>query len=177
MMNEILIAIEERRSIRKYKDEKPAADLVQQVVDAGLWAASGMGQQETRLIVVKNKDLRNELSELNRQIGGWKEGFDPFYGAPMVVVVLGKKGRGVASYDGSLVMANMMLAAHSVGLASCWIHRAKETYETEAGRKLLENFGLDADNWEGVANLILGYADGDAPKAAPRKVNRVITVE
>ncbi len=177
MMNEVIKAMHERRSVKKYKAEMPPKELISQVVDAGLWAASGMGQQNTKLIVVKNHDLRNRISELNRLIGGWKEGLDPFYGAPVIIVVLDRKDTTTTKNDGSLVMGNMMLAAHSLGLGSCWINRAKEVFELEEGRKILEEIGINADNWVGVGNLALGYPDGDAPKAHARKVNRIVTME
>ncbi len=176
-MNEVIKAIRERRSIRKYKSEMPSAEFVKQVVDAGLWAASGHGAQNTKFIIVKNKQLRDELSVLNNKVWEKAEGFDPYYGAPMMIVVLDKKGTTSTTQDGSVALANMMLAAHSLGLGSCWINRAKEVFELAEGRKILEELGFDPDNWVGVGNLALGYPDGDAPKAHARKANRVITVE
>lgn len=176
-MNEILKAIRERRSIRKYKSELPSADLVQQVVDAGLWAANGHGAQNTKLIVVKNKQLRDELSRLNNQVWGKADGVDPYYGAPMLIAILDKKGTTSVTQDGSVAMANMMLAAHSLGLGSCWINRAKEVFELPEGRRILEELGFDPGNWVGVGNLALGYPDGEMPKPRDRKSNRVITVE
>ncbi len=176
-MNEIIKAMLERRSIRKYKKEMPEKALVDQVVEAGLWAASGAGLQYTRLIVVRDPKLRDELSRLNRQVGGWGEEYEPYYGAPMLIAVLDKKGTGHCVNDGSLALGNMMLAAHAVGLGSCWIHRAKEVFEMEEGRQLLEKLGMNPDEWVGVGNLALGYPDGDAPKAAPRKEDRVFVLE
>ncbi len=176
-MNEIIKAMRERRSIRKYKAEMPADELIAQVVEAGLWAANGKGRQNSKLLVVKNKEMRDTLSRLNCQVGTWKADIDPYYGAPVIISVLDKKGTTHFFQDGSVVMANMMLAAHSIGLGSCWINRAREVFELEEGRKILENLGLDADEWIGVGNLALGYPDGDAPKAAPRHPDRVITVE
>ena len=107
---------------------------------------------------------------------GWREGFDPFYGAPVVLVVLAKKDWANRVYDGSLVMGNLMLAAHSLGIGSCWIHRAKEEFETEYGRELLNRLGIEGE-WEGIGHCVLGYAEGDAPKAAKRKEKRVYYVE
>ena len=128
-MNEIIKAMEERRSIRKFKPDMPAKQDLEQIIEAGLYAANGMGQQATITIAVTNKELRDELSEINRKIGGWDEGFDPFYGAPAILLVLANKERSTYVYDGSLVMGNMMLAAHTLGLGSIWIHRAKEEFE------------------------------------------------
>ena len=123
-------------------------------------------------MAVTNTELRNQLSELNRQIGGWEEGFDPFYGAPVVLIVLAEKNWPTHVYDGSLVMGNLMLAAHSVGLGSCWIHRARETFEREEGKQILKDLGIEGE-YEGVGFCILGYADGELPPAPPRKENFV----
>lgn len=176
-MNEILKAMQERRSIRKYRAGLPDQELVNQVVEAGMWAANGKGLQNTKFLVVKNKELRDTLSRLNNRIGGWKEGFDPYYGAPIVIVVLDKKGTSHYQKDGCAAMSNMMLAAHTLGLGSCWINRAKEMFELEEGRLILNHLGLDPDVWEGVANLVLGYPHGDSPQAAQRKPDRVLVVE
>lgn len=175
-MNEILKAIHERRSVKRYTTEMPSKELVEAVVEAGLWAPNGMGVQDTRLLVVKNKGLRDRLSRLNCQVGGWGD-TDPFYGAPVVIAVLAKRGTSHYVHDGSLVMGNMMLAAHSLGLGSCWIHRCKEVFELEEGKQILEDFGLSAEDWEGVGNLILGYPEGEPRKAAERKTHRVVVAE
>ena len=171
-MNDILKAMQERRSVRKYKsDMVPAAD-IDQVIEAGLWAANGMGKQRTKIIAVTNKEIRDALSEMNRQIGGWDEGFDPFYGAPVVLIVLADKTWGTSFYDGTLVMGNLMLAAHSLGLGSCWIHRAKEEFESDYGKELLAKLGIEGD-WAGIGHCILGYPDGEVPAGTPRNDDRV----
>lgn len=171
-MNEILEAIKERRSVRKYKSELPPKELVEQVIEAGLYAASGKGKQAVRIVAVTNKEVRDKLSEANCRIGGWQEGFDPFYGAPVVLIVLGDKDWPTSIYDGSLVMGNMMLAAHAVGLGSCWIHRAKEEFEMEEWKELLKEFGVEGE-WIGIGHCVVGYPDGEIPDAAPRGENRV----
>lgn len=171
-MNEIIKAMEERRSIRKFKPDMPAKQDLEQIIEAGLYAANGMGQQATITIAVTNKELRDELSEINRKIGGWDEGFDPFYGAPAILLVLANKERSTYVYDGSLVMGNMMLAAYSLGIGSCWIHRAKEEFESEDGKKILKELGIDGE-YEGIGHCILGYPDGEPGEAAPRKENRI----
>ena len=127
-MNGIIKAIEERRSIRKFQPTMPAKDDLAQIVEAGLYAASGMGRQSAIIVAVTNKELRDELAKTNAEIMG-KPDFDPFYGAPAIFVVLADKSCRTAIYDGSLVMGNLMLAAHSLGLGSIWIHRAKEEFE------------------------------------------------
>lgn len=176
MMNEVIKAMKERRSIRKFKAEMPSKIDIEQIIEAGLYAANGMGKQSTLTIAVTNKELRDRISEINRKIGGWKDGFDPFYGAPVILIVLADKNWANRVYDGSLVMGNMMLAAHSLGLGSIWIHRAKEEFEQNEWRKLLSDIGVKGE-WEGVGHCAVGYIDGDIPPAAERKKDRVFWVE
>jgi len=175
-MNPILEAIKTRRSIRKFKPDMVEQDKIDQIVEAGLYAASGMGKQATKIIVVKNKEFRDKLSAVNGKIMGLQEGGDPFYGAPVVLIVLADKDLFTGIYDGSLVMGNLMLAAHTLGVGSCWIHRAKEEFEMPEYKELLKSLGIEG-NWEGIGHCILGYTDGTDPQAAPRKENRVYTIE
>ena len=175
-MNEIINAMKERRSIRKFKPDMPEKADLDQIVEAGLYAASGMGKQAGLIIAVTNKEIRDRLADLNRKIAGWKEGVDPFYGAPVVFIVLADKSAFTYIYDGSLVIGNMMLAAHSLGLGSIWIHRAKEEFETEEWQKLLKDLGVEGD-YEGIGHCAVGYIEGEAPAAAPRKPGRVYWVE
>ena len=157
-MNEIIKAMETRRSIRGYK------------VEAGTYAATGMGKQSPIILAVTNKEVRDRLSRVNAEIMGTTS--DPFYGAPVVLVVLADKSRPTYLYDGSLVMGNLMLAAHSLGLGSCWIHRAKETFEREEGKAILKELGIEGD-YEGIGNCVIGYAKEPAKEAAPRKADYV----
>ena len=175
-MNEVLKNIKERRSVRRFKPELPARELLEQIAEAGIYAASGRGQQATETIVVTNPAMREKIVEANRKIGGWDERFDPFYGAPAILVVLFDKSCVTGIYDGSLVMGNMMNAAHSLGLGSIWIHRAKEEFETEPFKRLLADLGVSGE-WEGVGHLAVGYADCDLPAPAERKPGRVVWVE
>ena len=175
-MNEILKTMKERRSIRKFKPDMPKKEDLEQIVEAGIYAANGRGQQATVTVAVTNKEMRDKISEINRKIGGWDEGFDPFYGAPVILIVLANKNCNTYIYDGSLVMGNMMLAAHSLGLGSIWIHRAKEEFETEEWRKFLSDLGIEGE-WEGIGHCAVGYIDGQLPKAAERKYGRVYWVE
>ena len=134
MSNAVIDAIMERRSIRKYKPDMVDKALIDRVMEAGLYAPSGHGRQAATIIAVTDRELRDRIAEENRKIeGGWKEGFDPFYGAPVVLAVVADKEAFTAVYDGSLVMGNLMLAAHSLGVDSIWIHRAKEEFESEEG--------------------------------------------
>ena len=175
-MNETLKAMKERRSIRKFKPDMPKKEDLEQIVEAGIYAANGRGLQATVTVAVTNKEMRDKISEINRKIGGWDEGFDPFYGAPVILIVLANKNCNTYIYDGSLVMGNMMLAAHSLGLGSIWIHRAKEEFETEEWRKFLSDLGIEGE-WEGIGHCAVGYMDGQLPKAAERKNGRVYWVE
>lgn len=174
-MNEVIKTIKERRSIRKYKPDMIPREAIDQIIEAGLYAASGMNRQAVVTIAVTNKELRDRLSAVNAKIAGMPEGTDPFYGAPVVLIVLGDKSMPTYVYDGSLVMGNMMLAAHSLGLGSRWIHRAKEEFQTEEYKKLLEDLGIQGE-YEGIGHCIVGYADGEIPSASERKENRVFFV-
>jgi hypothetical protein len=172
MKNEIIKAMEERRSIRKFKAEMPPMEQIEQIVEAGLYAANARGKQATITVAITNKALRDKLAKANCRIGGWDEGFDPFYGAPVILVVLAEKSWPIRVYDGSLVMGNMLLAAHSLGLGSIWIHRAKEEFETAEWQEILKSLGVEGE-WEGIGHCAVGYIDGELPKAAPRKEGRV----
>lgn len=171
-MSEVLKEMKERRSIRKYKSEMVPQDVLDKIIEAGLYAASGKGKQNTIIIQVTKKELRDEIAEMNRKIGGWEEGFDPFYGAPAMLIVLAKKDWPTGIYDGSLVMGNLMLAAHDLGIGSCWIHRAKEEFETQWGKELLKSLGIE-DEYEGIGHCDLGYVYGEYPNTPERKENRV----
>lgn len=175
-MNDIIRAMEERRSIRKFKPDMPAKEDIDQIIEAGLYAANGMGKQATITVAVTNKELRDKLSSANCQIGGWEDGFDPFYGAPVILIVLADKNWENRVYDGSLVMGNMMLAAYSLGLGSIWIHRAKEEFEMPEYQQLLKDLNVEGE-WEGIGHCAIGYAQGDLPKAAKRKDGRVFWAE
>ena len=175
-MNEIIKAMKERRSIRKFKPNMVSKKDIDEIIEAGLYAANGMGRQAVITVAVTNKELRDKIAEDNRKIGGWNKGFDPFYGAPVILIVLAEKDWRNRVYDGSLVIGNMMLAAHSLGLGSIWIHRAKEEFETEEYKKLLKDIGVQGE-LEGIGHCAIGYIDGDIPKPAPRKENRVYFVE
>ena len=175
-MNDVIKAIKERRSIRNFKPELPKKEDLEQIIEAGLYAANGMGRQATITIAVTNRELRDRLSSVNGKIGGWKEGFDPFYGAPAILIVLAEKDWVNRIYDGSLVMGNMMLAAHALGLGSIWIHRAREEFETEEWKQFLMELGVEGE-WEGIGHCAVGYVEGEIPEAAPRKANRVFWAE
>ena len=172
-MNEVIKTIEERRSIRAYRNEQITKDQLEIIVEAGSFAPSGMGQQATMMVAVQDPQIIAQMSGLNAQVMGMD--IDPFYGAPTVVVVFADKERLTCVEDGSLVIGTMMLAAASIGVDSCWIHRAKETFETAEGKALMKQWGVP-DNYIGVGNCILGYREGDLPDAAERKPGRIVCV-
>ena len=176
MKNEIIKAMEERRSIRKFKAEMPPKEQIEQIVEAGLYAANARGKQATITVAITNKALRDKLAKANCKIGGWDEGFDPFYGAPVILVVLVDKSWPIRVYDGSVVMGNMLLAAHSLGLGSIWIHRAKEEFELPEFKQMLKDLGVEGE-WEGIGHCAVGYIDGEPPKPAERKPGRVFWAE
>ena len=168
-MNEALKVLYERRSIRKYKPEQITREELDDVIRAGVCAPSGKNGQSAIIVAVQDKETRDLLSSMNAAVLGIKS--DPFYGAPTVLVVLADARSSFAVQDGSLVLGNLMNAAKAIGPGSCWINRAKEVFETEEGKALLKEWGIDGE-WIGVGNCILGYpAEGPAMK--PRKENFV----
>lgn len=175
-MSETLEVIKRRRSCREFKDQAVPEELVDQIIEAGTWAATGRGLQSPVIVYVTNSYVKRKLTEMNAKILG-KEDFDPFFGAPVILIVLADKNVPTYVYDGSLVMGNMMLAADDLGLASCWIHRAKEEFESEEGKTLLKAIGIDNMNLEGIGHLALGYRDGDVPEAKERKKDYVYYAE
>mgnify|MGYP001115602335 CR=1 FL=1 len=170
----ILECMETRRSVRAYLPNAVPEEKLERILRAGLYAASGMGRQSAMILCVTDKALRDRLMRMNAAIMGTPEK-DPFYGAPCVLVVLADRNIPTAVYDGSLVLGNMMLAAHAEGLGSCWIHRAREEFDSDEGKAILHDLGVEGD-YEGVGHLIVGYADGAEPEAKPRREGRVLRV-
>ena len=170
----ILECMETRRSVRAYLPNAVPEEKLERILRAGLYAASGMGRQSAMILCVTDKALRDRLMRMNAAIMGTPEK-DPFYGAPCVLVVLADRSIPTAVYDGSLVLGNMMLAAHAEGLGSCWIHRAREEFDSDEGKAILHDLGVKGD-YEGVGHLIVGYADGAEPEAKPRRKGRVLRV-
>lgn len=179
VQNEVLSAIAARRSCRSYRPEQITKEELAAVTTAGTWAATGMNRQSPVIVAVQDKAARDALSALNAAIlrggAGIDRGGDPFYGAPTVCVVLADKSVHTCVEDGSLVLGNMLLAASSIGLGACWIHRAKETFETPEGKAMLLGWGLDPERYVGVGNCILGYPQ-EIPAPKPRKADYVVEV-
>lgn len=172
-MNEVLNCLKERRSVRKYKKEQIKESELQQILEAGTYAPTGMGMQSPVMVVVQDAETIAKLSKMNAAVMGMEN--DPFYGAPTVVVVLADASRPTYVEDGSLVMGNLLNAAYSVGVDSCWIHRAREVFATEEGKALLKQWGLEG-NYVGIGNCLLGYRDCELPQAKPRKENYIYRV-
>ena len=172
--NEMLENLKTRRAIRAYTDQMPPKELLEKVIEAGTYAPTGMGKQSPIIIAVTDRAVRDSLSRLNAAVMGVDS--DPFYGAPAVLVVLADRNIPTYLYDGSLVMGNLMNAAHAVGLGTCWIHRAKEVFDSEAGKALLKSWGVEGD-YEGIGNCIIGYRAGEMPSPKPRKSDYVRFIE
>lgn len=169
-MSETLNVLKTRRSCRSYKPDPVEDEKLNAIIEAGTYAATGMGKQSPIILIVKDKALRDKLMKMNAAIMGMD--IDPFYGAPELLIVLADKAMPTYIYDGSLVMGNMMNAAADLGVASCWVHRAKEEFESEEGKAILKDLGIEGD-YEGIGHLILGYAAKPLPNPAPRKENYV----
>ncbi|MDO4416554.1 MAG: nitroreductase [Erysipelotrichaceae bacterium] len=172
-MNETLTTLKTRRSCRAYKPKHVEDEKIKAIVEAGTYAPTGMGKQSPIILVIKDEEIKNKLAKINAAVMG--ADMDPFYGAPDLIVVLANKDIPTYLYDGSLVMGNMLNAAASLGVASCWIHRAKEEFESEEGKEILKKLGIEG-NYEGIGNLILGYAANPDAKAAARKDNYVYCI-
>ena len=175
-MADTLTTLKTRRSCRAYRSEHVEQEKLDAIIEAGTYAPTGMGKQSPIILVVRDPEIRATLTRLNAAAMGMD--IDPFYGAPELLVVLANRAIPTYIYDGSLVMGNMMNAAADLGVASCWIHRAKEEFESEEGKAILRQLGIEGD-YEGIGNLILGYAAGSGPSAkpaanaAPRKADYV----
>lgn len=172
-MNEVIESILKRRSVRKYENTQIPDDILDTILNAGLYAPSAMNCQESVMVAVRDKKTRDLLSKLNAKVMMSDGENDPFYGAPCVIVVFAKRAAN-AEKDGSLVMANLMEAANALGIGSCWINRADKMFEFEAGKELLKEWGL-SDEWVGIGNCILGYPK-EAPVPSPRKAGRIIKI-
>ena len=157
-MTQTLDALKNRRSIRSFKQDPIPEEVLNTILEAGVYAPTGMGKQAPIIIAVTNKDMRDQLSKMNASIMGTDN--DPFYGAPVVLVVLADKSIPTHVYDGSCVMENLMLAAYDQGVGSCWIHRAKEEFESEEGKEILKSLGIEGE-YEGIGHVILGYPEGE----------------
>ena len=175
-MSDLQEKLRSRRSCRSFQPVMPAREDIDQIIGVGLFAPTGRGSQSTKIIAVTNKKLRDLIAAENARIGGWEEGFDPFYGAPVILIVLADKNCATRVYDGSAALAQMMISAQDLGLSTCWIHRAKEEFEEEFGQKILKELGLSGE-YEGIGHLALGFAKDPIPAPAPREGDRAFYLE
>lgn len=174
-MNETLKILETRRSCRNFNPDKMISEEdLNAIIKAGTYAPTGMGKQSPIIIAVTNKEMRDKISKENAKIMGTDS--DPFYGAPVILIVLANKESRTYQYDGSLVMGNLLNAAESLGLGSIWIHRAKEEFESDFGKNILADLGIEGD-YEGIGHCALGYAAEPAKAPAPRKDNYVYYIK
>ena len=172
-MNEAMKNLLERRSVRGYKKDLVPADVLDEILEAGKYAPSGMGQQKTLMVVTQDPELVAKLSRMNADVMGAKS--DPFYGAPTVVIVFADSEQGTCVENGSLVMGNLMNAAHAVGVDSCWIHRARGVFDSEEGKARKAEWGVP-EFYIGIGHCVLGYRSGEYPEAKARKDGFVIRV-
>ena len=172
-MNETIKNLLERRSVRGYKEDLVPEEVLNEILEAGEYAPSGMGQQGTLMVVTQNPELVAKLSKMNAAVMGSKA--DPFYGAPTVIIVFSDSKMGTCVENGSLVMGYLMNAAHALGVDSCWIHRAREVFDSEEGIELKKQWGVP-DEYIGIGHCVLGYRDCEYPTAKPRKEGFVIRV-
>ena len=174
-MSSLMECILKRRSIRAYKPDMVPQEALETILKAGTYAPTANDRQTPIILAITNKEMRDKLSAMNAKIMG-KEGDDPFYGAPVVLVVLADKTKSTYLYDGTLVMGNLMLAAYDQGLGSCWVHRAKEEFESEEGKAILRELGIEGD-YEGIGHCVLGYPAQPLPAPSPRKDHYVYYIK
>lgn len=174
MKNDVIACLCERRSVRSYEYRQVEEEKLEEILRAGTYAATGRGRQSPIMVVVQDPETREILRRMNASIMGTPD-TDPFYGAPTVVIVLADRTIPTHLEDGSLVMGNLMNAAHALGVDSCWIHRAREEFESDEGRELLKKWGIEGD-YVGIGHCILGYSDCQTPAARPRKENYIYRV-
>lgn len=170
-MNKIIENMMQRRSVRSFKDEQINREQLEEILLAGMWAPTGRNMQSPKIVVVQDKETIALLSKLNGEIAEREN--DQFYGAPTVLVVFADSNVHTYVEDGSLVLGNIMNAAFSLGVDSCWIHRARQTFETPEGKALKAKWGIE-DSYVGIGNCILGYRNGELPTARPRKEDWII---
>ncbi len=173
-MNEVLKCLQERRSCRSFLPKQLDEETLEAILTAGTFAASGRGRQAAKIVVLQKPEEIATLERMNAAVLGAPDAH-PFFGAPTVCVVLADAEVNTAVEDGALVIGNLMTAAWSLGVGSCWVHRAREEFASDEGKKLLEQWGIEG-NYIGVGHCVLGYPTGEFRPAAPRKANYVTRV-
>jgi len=173
-MNTVIEAMLHRRSCRSFLAEQVKEEHLQEILLAGTYAASGRNKQAGKIVVVQDPETIEQLRAMHAAILGTPDQ-DPFYGAPTVCVILADTNVRTWQEDGSLVLGNMMLAASTLGVGSCWIHRAQQEFDAPEGKALLKKWGIP-EHYRGVGHCILGYPASELPSARPRKADYVVRV-
>jgi nitroreductase len=173
MNRDLLEFLKSRRSIRAFKSEQITDEELHAILDAGVYAPTGMGTQSPVIVAVQNRETKGQLIRMNARVMG--TGDDPYYGAPTVLLVFGSKTAVTYMEDACNVLTYLLLAAHAAGLGAVWVAREKEMFETDGGKELLRNWGLSED-LVGIGAVAIGYANGDTPKAAVRKKEYVVKI-
>ena len=170
-MNDWIQMFKTRRSCKAYTDQKVEESVLDAILEAGTYAPTGMGRQSPLIVCVQDQETRDKISQLNAAI--MQTDIDPFYGAPIVVVVFGDTRVPTYRDDANLVMGNLLNAAHAAGVDSCYIYRAREVFQTPEGQELMKQWGIDPA-YEGIGNVILGYGKPEGIKpAAKRKADYI----
>ena len=170
-MKDFYDIIKGRRSVRAYKSDDVPSDKLERILEAGTYAPTGRGKQSPQIIAVTDKKYRDKISKLNAAIMGTDS--DPYYGAPVIVLVLADGNANTFVEDGSCVLENLMLAAYAEGLGSVWVHREREIFDSEEGKALLKKWGIEGE-WIGIGHCILGYPAAEPKPAAPRKPDYIV---
>ena len=173
MEKNFLEIIRTRRSCRSYKPDQITDEQLNVVLEAGTYAPTSRGLQSPFIVAVQNDALKERLAKMNAEVMGVTT--NPYYDAPTYVLVFVPEDAPNGVQDASLVLENMMLAAHAQGLGSCWIHREREMFATEEGKELMRQWGL-SEGLVGIGALSLGYPDGEPSPAKPRKEGYVRVV-
>jgi len=193
-VNPVLEAIKARRAIRRYTQEQIPEGILQEIITAGLYAPSAGGRQSATLVVCQNREINDALGRINRQAFAARASSarfkvsseqpsiadDPgipsaFYGAPTVITLFAPRGMENGLADCCVMAENIMLAAHSVGIGSCLVARGASTFATEEEQRLLRAWAIDP-GYEPALHVVLGYRDGEAPHAKPRREGRVVRI-
>ncbi len=186
-MSETLQTILQRRSIRSYKQEQIKDSELQAIIEAGRFAPSARNQQSWHFTVVQNQALLGRINKILQVVflhsgdplleeRAKAENFSPFYHAPTLIIVSADEKAIAPQADASLALGNLLLAAHALGVGSCWIHSLRFLFSTEEGRALNKELGIPA-GYTIVGSGAFGYHAGEAPAAAPRREGTVTIIK
>lgn len=171
-MNEALQNLLTRRACRAYKEEQIKPEELEAILEAGQYAPTGRGLQSPIIVVIQDADKIREVEKLNGAVMGDPDGH-PFYGAPTLIVVFGNSESPLGVADANLVIGNLLNGANAVGVDSCYIWRARESFDSEEGKTLKKAWNIP-DHYVGMGNVILGYGKPEGKKeAAPRKADYI----